>query len=497
MKNINWAFIVAEFYKDLRYAVSTANGAAYIHNDTLITYPLFMQMAERIHSRLGVCRGIPVVSIIDKDVISYAAVLAIILSGNTWVPLSPSVPSSRNADVLKTFDHCVLITNSDLAPELSDATNEHVIDVIDLRDIRETSPARPFGEIDINPDSNAMIYFTSGSTGEPKGVQVTHMNYIAVIRNLLSILDWPGGDVVADYHELSFVISIPVLFSCWMTQSAIAPALSAEETFLPIENLVDNKVTVLMTVPSTIARVKRARPNGIDDLDLRVLINCGEPLHLDILDYSLDLAPDGQVYNFYGSTEVAPWTFYHHCHVGDSERFASLGYAPVGKLLPGNEMRLDTETSELLVAGPQITPGYLSERDAHRFKVIDGRRWYCTGDKVIEYEGFFVCKGRLDTQVKVSGYRVELMDVEAHLRKIPDVEGAVCFARDDKERTSIIVAVLNSKRDISISEVRRHLKQFLPAYMVPREVHVLDSAPINKSGKIDRLAIKKMFENGE
>ncbi|MDC0954953.1 AMP-binding protein [Alphaproteobacteria bacterium] len=484
---------VDKFYLDLLSKVSKESGPAYIYKETRVNYPNFLKLAERIHNRFMGNHNTHIVTIVDKGVLSYAAILAIILSGNTWVPLAPSSPTSRNIQAIKNFENVIIVTDRDLDEEFTKPETVKKLLTIDLRSISDLDQSLSFNPIGFDPDSNAMVYFTSGSTGEPKGVQITHHNYISMLQNIMGIVPWPDRGTFADIHELSFVISIPILFPCWLTRSAIVPALSRDEVFLPVSNLLENRVNVLITVPSTVSRIKAMKPNGVEELDLKVLINCGEPLHLDVLDYSIKLANGGEVFNFYGSTEVAPWTFYHHCNKTDPERFEPVGYAPIGKLVPGNKMHLDKETSELLVAGPQVTPGYLSEQEVSRFTILDGVRWYRTGDKVVQQNGLYFCKGRLDAQVKLNGYRVELMDIEAHLRTLPEVNGAVCLVSPVSDQGEMIVAVLHSYRKIQLAEVRGHLKSKLPTYMFPRKVFTISEVPFNKSGKIDRLAVKNML----
>jgi acyl-coenzyme A synthetase/AMP-(fatty) acid ligase len=126
--------------------------------------------------------------------------------------------------------------------------------------------------------------------------------------------------------------------------------------------------------------------------------------------------------------------------------------------------------------------------------VVDGgKRWYHTGDKVLRHEDVYICKGRLDSQVKIAGHRVELLDVESHLRAMDGVENAVCFTRGrDSERH--IVAILITQVDLGLLHVRTHLADKLPAYMLPRRVHCVSDAPTNRSGKLDRLALKGRFE---
>lgn len=484
--------MIDDFYQRLNRTVSTSTRPAYVHGDVRVGYPQFAAMARRLNSALTAYRGRPVVTLGGKSVETYAAILAILLSGNIWVPCNPGAPVRRNQEILDSLKPAAIVADDSLPDALAAYAEAAGIDVLRQPTLASAGAETEFEPVGFDPDATAMIYFTSGSTGEPKGVQVTHRNYITVINNIMALLPWKTGDVFADYHELSFVISIPVLFPCWLNEGAIAPALDAAEAFLPIDNLIDNEVSVLITVPSTVARIRRMRPNGIDGFGLNILINCGEPLHLDILRYSLTLAGTGSVFNFYGSTEVAPWTFFHRCEADDGERFAELGYAPIGTVLPHNDIRLSEETGELLVAGPQVTPGYLHGRDAHKFEEIDGRRWYHTGDKVIRHGDVYVCKGRLDSQVKIGGYRVELMDTEAHLRSLDGVEGAICFT-DGDDASRFIVAALHASREVTLAEVRRHLGERLPAYMIPRKVFTLRDVPTNKNGKLDRLAIRDAY----
>ncbi len=487
--------MIDDFYRQLYSTLKSSRGDAYVRGQIRISYAEFLRTARRINTALSGKKRAPIVTLGTKSPETYAAILAIILSGNTWVPLSRSAPPLRNCGIIDDLCPALIFSDEDLPEPIAEAAMRVGATIEDLAILAGTDAETEFNQIEYDANDLAMIYFTSGSTGEPKGVPITHGNYIPVIENLLKILPLHSTDIFADYYDFSFVISIPVLFTCWMVGGAIAPALSAAEVFLPTENLADDGVTVLITVPSTVARIKRKFPDGVPGTSLRILINCGEPLHLDILSYSLNLVGSGDAYNFYGSTEVAPWTFFHHCKPGDEERFAQFGYAPIGKLLPGNEMRIDESTGELFVAGAQITPGYLHARDSHRFIVSGGERWYATGDKVVAFDEVYICKGRLDAQVKIAGHRVELMDTEAHLCTLEGVEGAVCFTEGGDE-SKIIVAALHASRPVSLTDVRAHLRERLPAYMIPRKIHVLAEVPTNKNGKLDRLAIRETYGAG-
>ena len=190
---------------------------------------------------------------------------------------------------------------------------------------------------------------------------------------------------------------------------------------------------------------------------------------------------------------MAPWAFYHKCSVKDLSQFEAFGVVPIGKPIVGNSV-IVRDSGELWLSGPQLTPGYLEDESSDRFVKLNGSRWYKTGDKVVIHDGLYLCKGRLDSQVKIGGYRIELMDIEAHLRSMDGVDRAICFVEGGGVKKSI-VAALHANREIDLVEVRDHLKNRLPAYMIPRKSFILNELPLNKSGKIDRIAIQEDYNN--
>ena len=135
-----------------------------------------------------------------------------------------------------------------------------------------------------------------------------------------------------------------------------------------------------------------------------------------------------------------------------------------------------------------MTPGYIGIADDDRFIQLEEKRWYRTGDRLVRDGSVYICKGRLDSQVKIAGNRVELLEVEAQIRKMDEVEMGLCFVSGDANE-KLIVAVLITRRKYDIADVRGYLKELLPTYMLPRIVHCLDDPPLNKSGKVDRAGI--------
>ncbi len=221
---------------------------------------------------------------------------------------------------------------------------------------------------------------------------------------------------------------------------------------------------------------------------------CGEPFRLDILEYCFKNMKVKDVYNFYGLTETGVENFYHKCHSDDLVDYREIGFVPIGKPLNGNNVRIG-ENSELLLSGCQVTPGYLGGRSAEKFEIIEGTRWFHTGDIVVKYKDVYFCKGRLDSQVKLSGYRIELMDIEAHLRMIEQVEEAVCFVEAAGGR-DILAAAIKTRTEVPIKDIQGKLKTQLPFYMIPKDFLLLETLPLNKNGKIDRKKIREIYKEG-
>ena len=423
----------------------------------------------------------------EKSFENYCCIFATILSENTWIPMSPSTPDARNADMLRVAEPSFLFTDRALPKSMQDAADQIGCNVQRIEPLLLSPDSAAVQVPNVKEDDLAIIYFTSGSTGLPKGVKITHLNYIINVENILSLIEIQAGEVFADYHDLGFVISVPILFPCVLTGGALAPGVTLNDQILPIKNMRENAVTVLITVPSTLSRIRKAL-NPMDQVcELNILISCGEPMPIDILEYAFDGLGAQNIYNFYGSTEVAPWIFFHKCSYEDVQTYQDIGVVPVGGPIAGNEI-LFTEEQELLVAGPQVTPGYLGIAEDDRFIKLEEKRWYRTGDRLVRDGSVYICKGRLDSQVKIAGNRVELLEIEAQIRKMDEVEMGLCFVSGDANE-KLIVAVLITRRKYDIADVRGYLKELLPTYMLPRIVYCLDDPPLNKSGKVDRAGI--------
>ena len=481
------------FYEEIYKIIRASTALCYKYYEDERFYPEFYKNILKLNSVLYLYKKKRITLYTDKSFETYCGVFAILLSGNTWIPVNPTFPEDRNLDILGITDPDLIITDCVLPEKIRAFAIEQEIPIINIKSIlqEENKKELVLGEFDRG--DTAYIMFTSGSTGEPKGVPVTHDNYINFVRNALEILPFQRREVFSDFHDLGFDISIFYLFCSVLTESALAPILKNEHRFFPLDNIINNNITVWSSVPSVVTRIMMLRPEEKIDTNLKIVFLCGEPFRLDILKYCYENMRIKNVYNFYGLTETGVENFFHPCKSGDIQRFDEFGYVPIGKPLKGNIIKI-TKDRELLISGSQVTPGYLKGIGRDRFENISGETWFRTGDIVEKFEDVYFCKGRLDTQVKISGYRVELMDIEVQIKKYPTIKEAICFLDSENEQKRIVCAVqLEEGKDVDFSKISKVIKNKLPDYMIPRKYYIIDKMPTNENGKIDRKAIQNQY----
>ncbi|MBM09682.1 MAG: hypothetical protein CMF69_08930 [Magnetovibrio sp.] len=477
---------ISQFYTTLLLALDRGDKPAVVTREEVFTYAQLRHTTGNIHSHLKRLSGQIVVTYTGKTLESYAAVLAALLSNVTWVPLSAAQPLHRNRHIVSSIKPALLLYDSTISSDL--------LEFVKRKDIQATHILETTvggGELTLprfEPDDVAYIMFTSGSSGQPKGVPMTHANYIPFIRNMLQLLPFGDNEVFSDFHDWAFDISIFYLLCFPFVGGAIAPADDKADRLIPLDYIDTLGITVWSSVPSAIGLIQRLRPSEEVDNKIRIMFLCGEPLPLSIVKYCFTNMNVPAVYNFYGLTETGVENFYHECSPDDFDRFVNRGYAPIGIPLPGNKAKID-KNDELCLAGEQLMRGYLEGAKSSRFFVEGGIRWFRTGDRAEQQGSLFWCRGRLDTQVKIRGYRVDLKDIEVNICQHAHIDEAVCFIDEDKQQR-IIAAVVSKEEDIDANMILASIKDRLPDYMRPDQIIVSKkSLPRNENGKLDRNAV--------
>ncbi len=432
-------------------------------------------------SRVGIC--------VERSPGMLVAMLAVLQAGGAYVPLDPAHPLERLRYVLEDAGVRVLLVGSAGADPVPGFEGERV--GVDEADADAPGEAPESGVL---PENLAYVIYTSGSTGRPKGVQVEH-------RSVVALLHWLRGHVRPEEREsvlastsITFDVSVAEIFDTLCGGGKLVLVGNALELAGVPES---EGVRLAYMVPGAAAELLRmgALPPGLRALNL-----AGEALPADLA-AALRAAGVERVANVYGPTEV---TVYATC--GEVE--AGAARVTIGRpiddarayvLDPALEPAPVGVAGELCLGGAGVARGYLgrAELTAERF-VPDpfggepGARMYRTGDRVRWLaSGELEYLGRIDFQVKVRGFRIEPGEVEAALREREEVAEAVVVALEEGEGSRRLVGYVVAARGraADAAELRRHLRDRLPGYMVPGALVVLDALPLTASGKLDRRAL--------
>lgn len=442
-------------------------------------------------------RGVGLV--VNDDLETYAAAISIWLEGRYYVPLNLQTPAERNKQMIRQAEIKTIIDSSDVV-SFSDYIN------IESKKI-------PSGEVNLlaaTVPGEALAYtlFTSGSTGVPKGVPITRNNLSAFVNSFLRIgLKTNENDKWLQMFDLTFDLSI-FSYLIPLLQGACVytiPKNQIKYNYI-IKLLDDHHLTVALMIPSVI-HFLHPYFNEIDNRTLKYSLFCGEALPVDLAERWSACVPLADIFNFYGPTEATIFCTCYPFERGATNKTKN-GILSVGKPMrrvraivvdDENDLVKDGVTGELCLSGSQITPGYLNspmenESSFFELSLADGsHRFYRTGDLcLIDREGDILFAGRLDSQIKINGFRVELSEIEFHARIFLAGMNVVALAYMNEWKTTEIGLVIES-RAFAIRPLVDYLTKKIPSYMIPATIRFESVLPLNKNGKTDKMDLLKRF----
>jgi acyl-coenzyme A synthetase/AMP-(fatty) acid ligase/acyl carrier protein len=340
---------------------------------------------------------------------------------------------------------------------------------------------------------------------------VAHCNIERFIDVVVDRYDLRAEDRFSHLFEVTFDLSLFDMFAAWQVGACMCVP-TVQQRMLPAKYVVDSKLSVWFSVPSTALLMKETRtltPNAFPGL--RLSLFCGEALTMPVAEAWAEAAPRSVVENIYGPTELTLACTYYRFGPRAAEQSVN-DVVPIGAPFPGMRAKVVDErlvevppgsSGELVMAGPQVALGYWDdpERTAAAFVTPPGETavFYRTGDRVVRpvREDPLIFLGRLDSQIKIRGYRVELGEIEAAIRQEAGVDTAVVLgwplaAAGGAEG---VVAFIDDP-GVDTAAMLRRVATRLPRYMVPREVRVVPSFPLNANGKVDRNALRALLGYG-
>ena len=428
---------------------------------------------------------------VERSVEMVIGFLGILKAGGVYVPLDPRHPLERLAYMLQDAGVSVLLTQKRLEERLPGSGG--IVVYLDQEDPLMAGESRENLVAEVNGGNLAYVIYTSGSTGRPKGVEITHAGLTNVCQEKIQRFGLEPGSRVLQFASLNFDASI---FEMGMALSSggTLHIADVEPGMKLLDYLSQNRITHMTLTPSTLAVLPwKELP------DLGVLCVAGEACSTELIK---KWAAGRRFYNLYGPTETTIWATATPPLEPDSTAHIGGPIANTQVYITGGEMELLPKgmVGELCIGGDGLARGYLNrpELTAEKFVpnpfegVQPGERLYKTGDLCRYLEvGKIEYLGRMDHQVKIRGFRIELGEIEAQLREHPDVREAVVLAREDEPGQKRLVGYVVFQTDSQIkgSELRSHLQERLPDYMVPSAIVILERLPLTANGKVDRKAL--------
>lgn len=439
----------------------------------------------------------PVAVLMPRSARQVAVMFGVMRSGRPYLCLDEEAPTDRWTALLRQSGASLIVVSAEYGGKLDAPvpvlTADHALTVPDDPPIRRPGP------LDV-----AYLLFTSGSTGEPKGVPIRHESLAAYCRSMTDLIGTaPDGLTYASVTSLSTDLGNTAVFGALTSGGRVhlVDRATCRDPLAFADYLSGCHVEVLKITPSHLSALLEARNGAV--LPEEVVIIGGERLPWSLADEVLRLGRC-RVINHYGPTEATIGCLTYEMRPNDPLR-SQTSSVPIGWPLASAEARIDHpeglaaaagDPGELAVAGIGVCQGYWNRPDIteSRFESDHcGRRWYRTGDLVQQLpSGAFEYLGRTDDQVKIRGYRVEPAEPEAVLAAHPGVRGVVVLPTPHDVPRLRAFVVLNSDHETSVPELRTYMRTKLQDYLIPAMVTILDRFPYSASGKIDRQALQRM-----
>jgi amino acid adenylation domain-containing protein len=456
-----------------------------------------------------------------KSLVSCSGILGVLLAGKAYLPLNKKNPPKRSLSMLSEAAAGTILAGKECLQQLKqlleEAEQEFLVilpDVSNSSGLQEKFPGHQFifseeialekeEEIPLigSNDSIAYLLFTSGSTGLPKGVPVKNESVFDYVKYITETFDLSSADRFSQTFDLTFDLSVHDLFVCWNIGACLCMPPADDSPVSLAKYIKEQEISVWFSVPSVALLFQKIRLLKIDIFSgLRYSFFCGEALTESVVKNWATAAGNSKIINLYGPTEATIAIAYYEWK-REGQNHCKNGIVPIGSIFKTQEYCIVDENNlpvqqgqkgELLLSGAQVFSGYLNmgEKVKSPFVILNFKNWYKTGDLVMEEANQLHFLGRVDNQVKINGYRVELQEVDHVIGKIVKTE--ILATIFDSRSNSLVTFIEEGENSVTLEEIFNFCKKILPPYMVPAKIIYLKNMPLNTNGKIDRKNLSSL-----
>jgi amino acid adenylation domain-containing protein len=484
-----------------RQAHLVPDAAAVVYKDILLTYRQFDRLTDLLASdliRLGAARGERIGILSEHNELIPLSIFGVMKAAAAYVPLNPSHPPHRLKYMIEDAGINYLIADDELEYPIPGFKGT----IIKARKylLETDTPAISLSIAPPLPDDLMAIMYTSGSTGSPKGVIIEHKNGISFSASYKDLVRLLPGEAIPSYVSISFVLHVAEFFPAVMAGAALHIISSDIRLDTGMLNAYfEANHIVAATLPSSIGRrfIMQEKNHS-----LRILTIGGEGF-MPLPELSLNY----KIYNGYGCTECCCGITLGEIKPGDTHITAGFPFDNVDLYIVDEQGRVvgRGEKGELWAAGPEVSAGYLNQKEKTAGVFIKNpfseeagyERIYKTGDMArVTEKGTVEILGRVDFQIKIRGYRIEPNEIDACIKQYPGVIESVTVAAENAAGMKSLAAYVAADTKIDAGTLRDFISTFLPPYMVPHFIEQIPRLPRNMNGKVDRAALPPLSVAG-
>lgn len=425
----------------------------------------------------GIKPGKYVVIKTDKSKESIITILAVVLAGATYVPVEKHWPVERVQYIL------------------DNAGADMIIDPYEVCSSNEVNDS--WKNIDV--ESSTYVIYTSGSTGKPKGVEIAYKSMVNTVLDINDRIGLNSSDTILGLSSLCFDLSVYDLFATFFTGAQLKLVKELRDTE-DIKKLVDSSSDIVWnSVPAAMELFIDSLDEDYKNDEMKAVLLSGDWINVNLPDKIKKHFPKAAIFSLGGATEASIWSIYYPIKKVD----ASWTSIPYGYPLTNQSIYiLDSEQricppeviGEIYIGGIGVAKGYINdeEKTSNSFVKSKYGRLYRTGDfGKYSREGYVIFCGRRDSQVKIGGYRIELEEIEAQIKEVPNIKDCIAVVNYKNQ-----IVVFYKGEELDIAEIKRAIRKKLPTYMYPHRYYRVDDFPLNTNEKIDRKMLKSMADSG-